>query len=121
MIRLIGLITLLVIMLGVSMGRDMKAVLFTPLTGERAIPSSVANQWVQLAASLAENITEKWNTGDTFSVTVWDTQSSRFRGFQGAHLVAEDSDMVVAILIGLTPDELYDLARFLRLVDVRIP
>lgn len=119
MLRLVGLFALLLIMVGASIGRDMKAVLFAPLTGERAVPTSTANQWIELSASLAANITDEWNTGDTFSITVWDTQSSRYRGFQGAELVADDSDMVVAILIGLSPDELYDLARFLRLADVR--
>lgn len=112
-------VLLLLAMVGVSMGRNMKIALLAPLSGSEAPAPSVIDQWTELSRAVAANITAAWQSSDTLMVEVLDTRSSKFIGLSAAASVAADLDIYAVILLGLTTDQTLELVRFFRLQDVR--
>lgn len=113
-------VLLLLALVGVCMGRTAKIALLAPLSGPEAPAPSVINQWTELSSAIATNMTAEWQSRDTLVVEVHDTQSSKFLGLSVAASVSADLDIYAVILLGMSTDNAFELARFFRIHGVRL-
>lgn len=98
---------------------DYKVAAMVPLSGAYSPGSSVTNQWVDLLQYTASQITSSWGNGNRLLITVYDTQSLRFRELQIASTAAADSAVLGVIAVGIPDSNIGDIALLLKLSGVR--
>jgi len=89
-----------------------------PLTGWDSPAPSIANQWSELLQFSASQITTSWANADRLLLTVYDTQSSRFRTLQIANSIATNASMLAVVTVGLPDTLVEEISLVLKLAEV---
>ena len=70
------------IVLAQTRATDYAIVALAPISGVDRIPAERLSQWSNVLQARAQAITTAWSNGHTLSVTIQDTESSKFRALQ---------------------------------------
>ena len=96
-----------------------RIVAMAPLSGSDQIPSETITQWTNILNARAQEITTAWGNGHTLSVTMEDTESSKYRLLEIATAVSADPLALGIIQAGIPNSDIEELARLLKLYGVR--
>jgi len=109
----------LVLCLHVTVAIDYHVAAILPLSGSDSPGPSVTNQWSDLLQYSASQITTSWANGDRLLLTIYDSQSSRFRSLQLAYSLTTNSSILAAVTVGLPDTLVEEISLVLKIGEVR--